>query len=120
MGTRRVLKIAGLAAVILLCLFGLVGGGLSGGLLMLGLSALIIGLAAAIVGHGRSAFIASRRVGGAVAGAGVGGRLIGGGAVGWGGAPPAATADLQYVEGARLELVDLELGVGVPEARRSG
>src|SRR3954452_761853 len=78
MGTRRVLKIAGLAAVILLCLFGLVGGGLSGGLLMLGLSALIIGLAAAIVGHARWAFIASRRVGGAAAGAGVVALLIGG------------------------------------------
>src|SRR4051812_11159354 len=78
MGTRRVLKIAGLAAVILLCLFGLVGGGLSGGLLMLGLSALIIGLAAGIGGRARWVLRGGRRVGGAGAGAGGGALLFGG------------------------------------------
>src|SRR4051812_38381591 len=84
MGTRRVLKIVAFAAVILLCLFGLVGGGVSGGLVMVGLSALFIGVAAAIVGRARWAFIASRRIGGVVAAAGG----VGGGGGGKTMAPP--------------------------------
>src|SRR4051812_43728447 len=81
MGTRRVLKIVGFAAVILLALFGLIGGGLPGGLVMLGLSALLIGLTAAVVGPPRWAFIASRRLGSVVAAAGVVALAIGGSAL---------------------------------------
>src|SRR4051812_31789727 len=84
MRNRGVLKIVGLAAVGLLWLFGLIGGGLSGGLMLLGLSALLLGFAAA--GRADWAVIVSRRIGGAVAAAGVV-ALVGGCAT----LPPTAT-----------------------------
>src|SRR3954452_23222820 len=67
MGNRRAVQFAGFTAAILLILFGLIGGGFSGALLMLGLSALFVGVTAAIIGRARWAFIPSRRVGGLVA-----------------------------------------------------
>src|SRR3954454_15945219 len=86
MRNRGVRKIVGLATVILLCLFGLIGGGLSGGLVMLGLSALLLLVFAAVAGRAGWAFVVSRRIGGAVAAAGVVALVVGCATI-----PPTAT-----------------------------
>ncbi|SFT93976.1 Excalibur calcium-binding domain-containing protein [Geodermatophilus amargosae] len=72
--------LGGVAAVVLLFLVaGVATSGLPGGLLALGLAALLVGLGAVVAGRARWAFIASRRVGGAVLAAGLAAVVVGGG-----------------------------------------
>jgi outer membrane biosynthesis protein TonB len=76
-GRRAVL--AGAAALaLLLVVAGAASGGISGVLLMVGLIALAVGAVAALRGHARWAFIATRRVAGIVAAAGLVAVLVGG------------------------------------------
>ena len=64
--------------VLLLVVAGVATDGLAGGLLMLGLAAVLVGLGASLAGHARWAFIPSRRIGGTVAAAGLAAVMLGG------------------------------------------
>ena len=76
---RRRGVLAGVAALALLFMIvGLATQGPSGGLLMIGLVALIVGLVAVVRGQARWALVASRGIGGAVAGAGLVALTLGG------------------------------------------
>ncbi|MCW2581155.1 MAG: uncharacterized protein JWR82_2756, partial [Blastococcus sp.] len=75
---RRILLGVGAAVVALFAMAGVTAGGLSGGLLMVGLAALFLGVGAAVAGRARWAGIASRRIGGMVAAAGLVAVMVGG------------------------------------------
>jgi len=64
--------------VLLLVVAGVATDGLAGGLLMLGLAAVLVGLGASLAGHAHWAFISSRRIGGTVAAAGLAAVMLGG------------------------------------------
>jgi hypothetical protein len=74
---RIVVGVVG-AVVLLLVVAGVATGGVSGGLAMIGLTAVFLGIGAAIAGRARWAFISSRRIGGIVAAAGLVAVMVGG------------------------------------------
>ncbi|HEY0506533.1 MAG TPA: HNH endonuclease family protein, partial [Blastococcus sp.] len=75
---RRIVSGVVAGVVLLFIVAGMAGSGLSGGLIVAGLAALLVGLGAAVAGQARWAFIASRRIGGIVAAAGLVALMVGG------------------------------------------
>jgi len=80
--------------VLLFTIVGLASGGVGGGLIMLGVAGLLVGLGAAAFGRARWAFIASRKVGAAVAAIGLV-TLVVGSATAPDPAPVSAAADTE-------------------------
>ncbi|UOY01912.1 HNH endonuclease family protein [Blastococcus sp. PRF04-17] len=66
------------AVALLFVIAGAATNGFAGAIVMLGLTAVLLGVGASIAGRARWAFISSRRVGGVVAAAGVAALLVGG------------------------------------------
>jgi hypothetical protein len=66
------------AVVLLFVVAGVATNGLAGGILMLGLAAVLVGAGAGLAGQARWAFISSRRIGGIVAAAGLVAVMVGG------------------------------------------
>jgi hypothetical protein len=77
MHPRVVLGVVG-GIVLLLVVAGVATNGFAGGILMLGLAAVLVGLGASLAGHAHWAFISSRRIGGTVAAAGLAAVMLGG------------------------------------------